>query len=58
MTYIESRAMITVPPPTRRGSAEERLYARRSCARAVIRGVLTPGELVDVLAMLDLQEAG
>lgn len=57
MGYLESKAMITVLPPVQRGSAGERLYARRSCARAVIRGVLTPGELVDVLAMLDLQEA-
>lgn len=56
MGYLESKALITVLPPTKRGSPEERLLARRSCARARTRGVLTPAELVDVLAMLDIEE--
>lgn len=57
MGYLESKAMIMVLPPTKRGSVEERLLARRSCARAYTRSVLTPAELVEVLAMLDLEDA-
>lgn len=56
MSYLESKAVITVLPPTRRGSAEERLLARRSCARASLAQSWPTGELVSVLAMLDLQE--
>lgn len=56
MSYLESKAMITVLPPTKRGSAQERLLARRSCARASLAQSWHAGVLVSVLAMLDLQE--
>lgn len=56
MGYLESKAMITVLPPTKRGSAEERLLARRSCARASLAQSWPAGVLASVLAMLDLQE--
>ena len=58
MSYLESKAMITVLPPVARGSDEERQAARYCCARASVAGAWPVGELADVLAMLDLQEAG
>lgn len=54
MSYIESRGVITVPPPTRRGSVEERDAARRCCARPAVTEAWPPGELAAVLDMLGL----
>jgi len=56
MGYLESKAILAILPPVRRGSVGERTAARRSCARAYTRGVLTLPELVEVLEMLGLEE--
>jgi hypothetical protein len=62
MSYLGRKAMdaqviLATLGPIRRGSAEERLQARRACARARMAGALTSAELVQVLDMLGLQDA-
>ena len=56
MSYLEQRAILAILPPVRRGSVGERTAARRSCARAHVRGILTLPDLAEVLEMLGLEE--
>jgi hypothetical protein len=58
VSYLEQKAIITILPPVARGSAGERLLARRSCARAAVAGHWPVTELRDVLEMLGLEDAG
>lgn len=54
--YLESKAIITVLPPVGRGSAAERLAARRACARACVAQSWPAGDLAAVLGMLGLED--
>jgi len=58
MSYLESKAILAVLPPVRRGSVGERTAARRSCARAAVAASWPVADLRDVLEMLGLEETG
>lgn len=54
MSYLHGKAMNVIVPPPPRQSPQERLAARRACARAAVAGGWPDGELTLVLDMLGL----
>lgn len=58
MSYLHGKALNVIVPPVAPRTPQERVAARRACARAAVVDGWPTGDLTLVLDMLGLQEAG